>query len=128
MLERAVFFKDIANSPVASAAWVAKNLKTADSARIQELLCSMDYDQIPGRMDAETKLLMRSHLLVMTDEENYPLYLRIIKAEGGKDIEVGRYGNLRKPLNYLRESKLFSPQEMTKMEEVFQSAKEKIKQ
>lgn len=127
-LERAVFFKDISGSPAASAAWVAAHLETPDSARIQELILSADYDEIPSRMDAETRLFMRSHLLVMTDEENYPLYLRMIKAEGSKNIEVGRYGCLRKPLAYLEKTKLFFPHEVEKMQQVFQTAKEKIKQ
>lgn len=115
-LRMAMFFCHIADTPQKSAEWVEKHLKIAQSRKddVKRLILLTDYSRIPApeELNTDARTMLRCCLLLLTDMENYSLYLRQMRVECDPAFEVGRFENLIDPVVYLEKTGIFTDYEL----------------
>ena len=115
-LRMAMMFCHICSTPQESAEWVEKHLQISqeNKDRVKKLILLTDYSKIPLKeeLDVEARTMLRCCLLLLTDKENYPLYLRQMRVESGKQVPAGYFENIVDPLEYLENTGIFTDYEL----------------
>ena len=109
---RAMFLRDVCDTPAESAVWVEKNISFSDVEEIKQCILAMDYSSVPTQLTDNQQLIVRCDLLLLTDEENYPLYRRIVRSQDCGKTKVPFYSNMADPMQYLEQTHLFSELEL----------------
>ena len=128
-LRIAMFVCHICPTPQESAKWVDDNLQISPESkeRVKKLILLTDYSHIPmaEELDTEAKTMLRCCLLLLTDKENYPLYLRQVRRETGKSVCAGYFENMKDPIAYLEATGIFTDYEVSLVKSNFKAMSKK---
>lgn len=109
-IKRAMFLLDIGENASASATWVNENFSGNQEAKIIAEADYIRHRQIVGQGSP----LVRCDLLILTDEENYPLYCRLRQDDKDCPTSEGVYEGLQGYEDYLKQNQLFTEAELKK--------------
>ncbi len=117
-LKQAMFLLDIGDNPQASAQWVGENLFIDEVVKI---IKEADY----AHHTPEYSTLVRCDLLILTDEENYPLYRRLLQSDNERKDNAGLYEGLHDVEKLQKTTGIFSGIEFENVHKALAKAKKK---
>lgn len=120
ILRRAMFLFDVGRNASESANWITENLSV--HSQVAELVAEADYIR-HQRDSGYYSQLVRCDLLILTDEENYPLYCRLRQDDKDCPTSEGVYEGLQGYEDYLKQNQLFTEAELKKAVRVVKESK-----
>ena len=115
-VKQAMFLCDICDTPEASARWIIENIHNENVDKIAAAVLDTDYSRVQPKT-AEGRIVARCDLLLLTDEENYPLYRRMQRKNAGEG-DTACYRGLANPRQYMQINGILSEDETAKIEKI----------